>query len=367
MEEDKKEIHKLLRTMGKYEASDLHLKVGLPPLLRIVGEMRALDLPPLSNEDVKNLAFQVMRPEHKLVFEDTGDMDFAYMLEDEARFRFNVFRQRGYVSAAIRRVKIKIPSFEELHLPPVMAEIASYQQGLVIITGITGSGKSTTLAAMLNYINAHRRCHLITVEDPIEYMFKDDKAFVNQREVGIDVGSWETALKYLMRQDPDVVMLSDMRDMETFRFGLTAAETGHLVFGSMHSSSAPSAFGRILDLFPRERHALIRAGLQFNLKAIIAQKLLPSCAPDIDRMPACEIMLTSPTIRKLIKEEEDEKLPDAIRIAKEEGMQDFTEALRALVDQQMVERSVALEVAPNPEALRMALKGITTAEGAILG
>ncbi len=367
MEEDKKEIHKLLRTMGKYEASDLHLKVGLPPLLRIVGEIRQLDLPPLTNEDIKGLTYEVMRPEHQVVFEDTGDMDFAYMLEDEGRFRFNVFRQRGYISAAIRRVKIKIPTFEELHLPPVMAEIASYQQGLVVVTGITGSGKSTTLATMIDYINAHRRCHIVTVEDPIEYMFRDEKAFVNQREVGIDVGSWETAIKYLMRQDPDVVMLSDMRDMETFRFGLTAAETGHLVFGSMHSSSAPSAFGRMLDLFPRERHPLIRASLQFNLRAIIAQKLLPSCAEDIDRAPACEIMLSNPTVRKLIREEEDEKLPDAIRVAKEEGMQNFTESLRALVEKDWVERSVALEVAPNPEALRMALKGITAAEGAILG
>ncbi len=367
MAEDRKEIHRLLRAMNQYDASDLHLKVGLPPLLRLVGEMRPLEMDPLNEETISKLVNQVMRPEHQIVFEDTGDMDFAYSLGDEGRFRFNIFRQRGYTSAAIRRVQMMIPTFEELYLPPVLNDIANYRQGLVVITGITGSGKSTTLAALLNYIAQNRRCHIITVEDPIEFLFRDNKAFVNQREVGLDVGSWETALKYLMRQDPDVVMLSDMRDMETFRFGLTAAETGHLVFGSMHSSSTSSAFGRILDLFPRDRHKLIRTSLQFNLKAIVAQKLLPSILEGVGRVPACEIMLSTPTVRKLIREEQDQKIPDAIRAGKEDGMQDFTEALRDLVDKDWIERAVALEQAPNPEALRMALKGITTGESGILG
>lgn len=363
--EDKK-IHRLLEAECKYNASDLHLKVGAPPLLRIKGEIRPLDLPPLSPQEVKDLIYPIMREEQRVVFEDTGDMDFAYSLPGMGRFRINVFRQRGQVSVAIRRVQIRIPSFEELHLPPVMRDIASHHQGLVIVSGITGSGKSTTLAAMIQHINTTRRCHIVTIEDPIEYLFRDEKAFINQREIGIDVSSWSTALKYVVRQDPDVILIGEMRDTETFAAGLTAAETGHLVFGTLHSSTVAQTFGRILDLFPRDRHPLIRNSLAFNLRAIISQKLLPSIKEGVDRVPACEIMLVNATIRKLIREEEDEKIADAIRIGREEGMQDYTESLRQLVENELVDRQTALEVAPNPEALRMALKGISTGESAIL-
>jgi len=363
--EDKK-IHRLLEAECKYNASDLHLKAGAPPLLRIKGEIRPLNLPPLSPQEVKDLIYPIMREEQRVVFEDTGDMDFAYSLPGMGRFRINVFRQRGQVSVAIRRVQIRIPSFEELHLPPVMRDIASYHQGLVIVSGITGSGKSTTLAAMIQHINTTRRCHIITIEDPIEYLFRDEKAFINQREIGIDVSSWSTALKYVVRQDPDVILIGEMRDTETFAAGLTAAETGHLVFGTLHSSTVAQTFGRILDLFPRDRHPLIRNSLAFNLRAIISQKLLPSIKEGVDRVPACEIMLVNATIRKLIREEEDEKIADAIRIGREEGMQDYTESLRQLVENELVDRQTALEVAPNPEALRMALKGISTGESAIL-
>ena len=365
--EDKKEIHRFLEAECDHRASDLHLKVGAPPLLRIKGEIRPLNFPPLAPEDVKKLIYPIMREEQRIVFDDTGDMDFAYSLPGKARFRINVFKQRGQVSVAIRRVQVDIPSYEELHLPPTMREIAAHHQGLVIISGITGSGKSTTLAAMIQQVNTTRRCHIVTIEDPIEYLFRDDKAFVNQREVGIDVSTWATALKYVVRQDPDVILIGEMRDTETFAAGLTAAETGHLVFGTLHSSTVAGAFGRILDLFPRDRHPLIRNSLAFNLRAIVSQRLLPCIKEGIDRVPACEIMLVNATMRKLIREEEDEKIPDAIRIGREEGMQDYTDSFRQLVDNELVSRQTALEAAPNPEALRMALKGIGGSEAAILG
>jgi len=363
----KEHMLRLLEAACDFDASDLHLKVGMPPLLRIKGELRPLDMPALKQEDLPKLIYPIMREEQRFVFDDTGDMDFSYTLPGKGRFRINVFRQRGSMSVAIRRVQIRIPTFEELNLPAIFRDIASYHQGLVIVSGVTGSGKSTTLAAMLQHINLTRRCHIITIEDPIEYLFQDEKAFINQREIGIDVASWQTALKYVVRQDPDVILVGEMRDTETFQAGLTAAETGHLVFGTLHSSTVAQTFGRILDLFPRDRHSLIRNSLAFNLRAIISQKLLPSIKQGVGRVPACEIMLLNATIRKLIREEEDKKIVDAIRIGKEEGMQDYTESLRQLVMDELVDRNVAFEVAPNAEALRMALKGISLGESGILG
>ena len=264
----------------------------------------------------------------------------------------------------------KIPNFEGLDLPPVMAEITQYDQGIVILAGVTGSGKSTTIASMLQYINERERMHIVTIEDPIEFTFKDDKSIINQREVGIDVMDWDVALKHAVRQDPDIILVGEMRDRDTFSAAMHAAETGHLVFGTIHASTAPSTIGRILDLFPREMHSSLRQSLGFNLKAIIAQKLLPTtkelAAKGTTRVPTNEIMRTNPTVRKLILNEEDTKLGDAIRIGKEEGMMDFTESLRQLVINEKIERATAFEVAPSLEALKMALKGITIAQPGIL-
>jgi twitching motility protein PilT len=263
-----------------------------------------------------------------------------------------------------------VPNFEGLGLPPVMGEIASHDQGIVILAGVTGSGKSTTIASMLQYVNERERCHIITIEDPIEFTFKDDKSIINQREVGIDVIDWDTALKHAVRQDPDIILVGEMRDRETFSAAMHAAETGHLVFGTIHASSAPSTLGRILDLFPRDMHSALRQSLAFNLKAVIAQKLLATtkelAATGQTRIPTVEIMRTNPTVRKLILTEEDNKLGDAIRIGREEGMQDFTESLRQLVVGEKVERATAFEVAPSIETLKMALKGITVAQPGIL-
>jgi twitching motility protein PilT len=369
------EANKLFRMVMKFKGSDLHLKVGMAPAMRLSGVLRLMQLPPLSSNDMERLMFPLLTARQKTILEDTGGIDFAHIIfeanGDETRFRVNLFRQRGRLSLVARRVNTSIPDFEGLGLPQVMGEIASHDQGIVILAGVTGSGKSTTIAAMLQYVNTRERCHVVTIEDPIEFTFKDDKCIINQREVGIDVCDWNTALKHAVRQDPDIILVGEMRDRETFSAAMHAAETGHLVFGTIHASSSPSTIPRILDLFPKDMHSAMRQNLAFNLKAIIAQKLLPTtkdwaAATGQTRVPLVEVMRMNPTVRKLIQQEEDIKLAQAIRLGKEEGMVDFTESLRQLVVAEKIERATAFEVAPNPELLRMALKGITLPEQGIL-
>ncbi|MGO9598244.1 MAG: type IV pilus twitching motility protein PilT [Isosphaeraceae bacterium] len=367
------EANKLFRMVMKYKGSDLHLKVGLPPAMRLAGVLRQMQLPPLSSADMERLMYPLLSPRQRGILDEEGGVDLAHIVYDgelETRFRVNLFKQRGRLSLVARRVNNKIPSFEDLHLPPVLAEITKYEQGIVILAGVTGSGKSTTIASMLQYINERERLHIVTIEDPIEYTFKDDKSIINQREVGIDVINWDVALKHAVRQDPDVILVGEMRDRETFSAAMHAAETGHLVFGTIHAGTAPSTVSRLLDLFPHDMHSSLRQSLEFNLKAIVAQKLVPTtkewAAKGITRVPTNEIMRTNPTVRKLIMNEEDNKLGDAIRIGKDEGMMDFTESLRQLVVADKIERATAFEYAPHPESLKMALKGITIAQPGIL-
>jgi twitching motility protein PilT len=369
------EANKLFRMVMKLKGSDLHLKVGLPPALRLAGTLRTMQLPPLTSADMERLMFPLLSPRQMEILENTGGADFAHIIfepnGDETRFRVNLFKQRGRLSLVARRVNTSIPDFEGLGLPPILADIVTTDQGIIILAGVTGSGKSTTIASMLNYVNKTERCHVVTIEDPIEFTFKDDKCIINQREVGIDVVDWNTALKHAVRQDPDIILVGEMRDQETFSAALHAAETGHLVFGTIHASSAPSTISRILDLFPKEMHSAMRQNLAFNLKCIIAQKLLKTtkdweAAHGQSRVPLVEIMRMNPTVRKLILTEEDIKLAQAIRMGKEEGMVDFTESLRKLVVAETIERATAFEVAPNPETLRMVLKGIQLPEQGIL-
>jgi twitching motility protein PilT len=282
------------------------------------------------------------------------------------RFRVNVLQQMGNMGLVARRVNNVIPDFEGLHLPPVLEELCKFDQGMILLAGVTGSGKTTTIASMLNWINHNERCHILTLEDPIEYAFHDDKCLINQREIGQDVKDFLIGMKHAVREDPDIMLVGEMRDPETFDTAIQAAETGHLVFGTIHASTAPSTIGRILNLFPPERYPEIRSAMVFNMKAIIAQKLLPSIKPGVARVPTVEIMIFNPTVRKLISEGKDEKLPDAIRIMAAEGMQDFTMSLKQLVETRLIDRATAFEVAPNPEALKMALKGITVKERSIL-
>jgi twitching motility protein PilT len=361
------EVNKLFRLVMKHEGSDLHLKTGLPPMMRLKGSIRRMDMRPLTAEDMERLLYPTLNERQRRILEETGGTDYAHVVgNDECRFRVNLFKQRGKLSLVARRVNTRVPTFEGLGLPPSIEKLCHFDQGMIIFAGVTGSGKSTSIASMLDYINGREAVHILTIEDPIEYAFVDKKAVINQREIGLDVCDWQTALKHAVREDPDVILVGELRDRETFEAGINAAETGHLVFGTIHASTAPSTIGRILDLFPADMHPALRQALAFNLKAIVAQKLLPSIKPGVQRVPTNEIMIVNPTIRELIIKAEDKKLSDAIRIGFLEGMVDFTENLRQLVERGDVDRATALEVAPNPEVLKMALKGIKVAQPGIL-
>ncbi|MFN4261806.1 MAG: type IV pilus twitching motility protein PilT [Gemmataceae bacterium] len=361
------EVNKLFRMVMKHEGSDLHLKVGLPPMMRLKGVIRQMDMRPLTQEDMERLLHPIMSSKQRETLDETGGCDFAHIIgQDECRFRVNLFKQRGKYSLVARRVDAKIPTFEQLNLPPSIEKLCHFDQGMIILAGVTGSGKSTTIASMLDYINERERVHILTIEDPIEFTFVDKKAVINQREVGLDVKDWHTALKHAVREDPDIILVGEMRDRDTFEAGMHAAETGHLVFGTIHASTAPSTIGRILDLFPADMHQSLRQSLAFNLKAIVCQKLLPSIREGVQRVPTNEIMTVNPTIRDLILKAEDKKLPDAIRIGYAEGMLDFTESLRILVDRGDISKETALEVAPNPEQFKMILKGIKVSAPGIL-
>jgi twitching motility protein PilT len=361
------EANKLFRAVMKHEGSDLHLKAGLPPMMRHRGVIKPFGKAALSQEDMERLLFPIMTPGQRETLEKTGGADFAHVVgQDECRFRVNLFKQRGKLALVARRVNTTVPTFAGLGLPPSIEKLCHFDQGLIILAGVTGSGKSTTIASMLDYINEREAVHILTIEDPIEFTFVDKKAIVNQREVFIDVCDWHTALKHAVREDPDIILVGEMRDRDTFEAAIHAAETGHLVFGTIHASSSASTMSRILDLFPADMHNAIRQALAFNLKAVVCQKLLKSIKPGVQRVPTNEIMIVNPTIRDLIIKAEDKKLPDAIRIGFLEGMLDFTESLRQLVERGDVDKATALEVAPNPEALKMAFKGIKVAAPGIL-
>ncbi len=357
--DDLNQLERLLKLMQKYQASDLHIKVGNPPILRIQGKVRYFDAESLDAQAVSQMLEQILTPAQREAMGRNEDLDFAYSIPKAGRYRINAFRQRGSISLAIRRVNTDIPSFEDLNLRvEAMRQVSSFRQGMVIVAGVTGSGKSTTLAALIESINSSRRCHIVTIEDPIEYLYRDKKAFVNQREVGIDVPTFHAALKSVVRQDPDVILIGEMRDRDTFETALTAAETGHLVFGTLHSSTVSQTIGRICDMFPADRERQLRASLRFSLKAIIAQKILPSCREDVGLVPVQEIMITNPTIQKLIAEGEDKKIEQVVRGGKEEGMQDFNQGLMDLAQRGLIDEETALEASHNPEQLQMNMKGI---------
>jgi len=378
IEEDKKrfgkrpsnlEIDKLFRALVKLQGSDLHLKVGRPPFVRVAGTLRPLNREPIDEDEMVRLIFPMLDERLRRILDEDGGCDFAYVVQiDDIRWRFrvNVLQQMGYLGLVARRINNYIPDFEKLFLPPILEDLCKFHQGMILLAGVTGSGKSTTIASMLNWINRNYRKHILTLEDPIEFTFTEDKCLINQREIGIDVKDFMIGMKHAVREDPDVMLVGEMRDRETFETAIQAAETGHLVFGTIHASTAPSTLGRILDLFPSEMHSAIRSAIAFNMKAIIAQKLLPSIKEGVQRVPTCEIMIFNPTVRKLILEGQDHKLPDAIRLGYQEGMQDFTLSLKQLVERRLIDRATAFEVAPNPEALSMALKGIEVKEPGIL-
>lgn len=369
LKREEREVDRYFRALVKMAGSDLHMKVGRPPIVRIHGELKELNRGPIEIEEMCNLLFPMMTDRVRAIFDRDGGADFAYTVDVDGvtwRFRVNMLQQLGKVGLVARRVNNEIPDFRGLFLPEILAELCKFDQGMILLAGVTGSGKSTTIASMLDYINHREALHILTLEDPIEFVFTEDLSLINQREVGVDVSDFAIGMKHAVREDPDIILVGEMRDEETFMTAIHAAETGHLVFGTIHSSTCPSTIGRILDLFPEDLHPAIRSAIAFNMKAIIAQKLLPSIRPGVGRVPTCEIMTFNPTVKKLVLEGKDEKLADAIRIGEEEGMQDFTKSLKDLVDKELIDRSTAFQVAPNKDALKMRLKGINVSQPGIL-
>ncbi|MDX1682440.1 MAG: PilT/PilU family type 4a pilus ATPase [Phycisphaeraceae bacterium] len=348
----------------KYEASDLLLRGGQAPKLRLRGSLKALDVDPIDNEDFERWVDEALTPEQEKEYEEKGSLDVGVDLDmpdgSSHRFRINLFRTRGRSAIAARRVSNKILNFEQLHLPPVMGDVAKREQGLILLAGVTGSGKSTTIASMIQHINNNRPCHIVTIEDPIEYLFTDNKAMINQREVGIDVPDFSIGLRALVRENPDVVLIGEMRDRETFEAALQASETGHLVFGTIHASSAAQAFGRIYDLFPPEERDAIRNLLAFQMQAFIYQKLLPTVREDIPRVPGVEILLQAPPTRKMILEGRETELDDVIKNSRDTGMQSFTDSLVDLVERDFIHPKAAQAAATNPDEVKMRLRGINT-------
>ncbi len=361
------EILRLLSFVSQQGASDLHLKVGIPPVVRKGGHLRPLDAAVIPSSDyIEQMMDELMPPGRKEEFMQTGGADFAFLAASGDRFRVNVFRSDSQMHAALRRVQHDIPSFERLHLPPVYHDIiASSHDGLVLVSGVTGSGKSSTLASMLEFINSHRSLHIITIEDPIEFRFVSKKSIVSQREIGIDVPSFAQALRYVVRQDPDCIMIGELRDKDTILAALQAAETGHLVLASLHCLDAEQTFSRILEFFPRDEHAFVRSSLANSLRAIMCQRLVPG-AQSGSRYPATEVLLNNALVRERIHQERDSDIPALLNVCRSEGMRDFTHSLCELIMSDSITHKVGLEYAPSREALSSLLKGIDTgADGLI--
>jgi twitching motility protein PilT len=355
------EVDKIFRAMIKLKGSDLHMQVGRPPIFRIRGSLVPLDMEPISKEKMEALLMPMMDERLTNIFWNEGGSDFSHVVEYEGekwRFRVNLFVQMGIPGMVSRKIERGIPNFEGLYLPPIMASLTDYDQGMVLLAGVTGSGKSTTIASMLDYINHRKNVHILTIEDPIEFVYTSDKALINQREVGMDVKDFHIAMKHAVRQDPDIMLVGEMRDQESFATAIHAAETGHLVYGTIHASNAPSCIGRILDLFPQDMHKALRGAMAFNMKAIVAQKLIKTIVDKPPRVPIIELMLFNAVVRKLILEESDSKLAAAIRLGKQDGMQLFNDSLKSFIDRELISRSDAFEISPNVEELKMALKGI---------
>ena len=340
-------------------ASDLILKVDQAPRVRFRGVLKPLQTGIISLDLMFQIAKDILDPAQYDFFRRRGSIDFAYDYDDRNRFRVNLFMARGKPSFAARLITSNIKRFEDLYLPQILGDISMSAQGLILFSGVTGSGKSTSIASMLQYVNERKRVHIVTIEDPIEYIFNDDKAIINQREVGIDCVNFNDALRALVRENPDVVLVGEMRDYETFEAAIRAAETGHLVFGTIHASSAWQTFGRIYDLFPEGERDQIRKLLAYNLRAIVYQKLLPTLHENIARIPALEILINTPIVQKYVLEGREGELLEVIKESQEEGMVDFTSSLVRLVEQEYIHHKVALSATPKPEELKMRLKGIS--------
>jgi twitching motility protein PilT len=349
-------FYRILKAAVDGGASDVHIKIGTPIIFRINRQLIAIEAP-IPTPDWMNMVVDHVVPKHaRQRLDEEREVDFSYYVPNIGRFRTNCFQQRGEWCLAMRYVKTRIPSFEELNLLPVLKKIAESPRGIVLVSGTTGCGKSTTLAAMVEYINTHFKKHIITLEDPIEYVFEDNQSVIEQREIGLDCLSFEHGLKHILRQDPDIIMIGEMRDATSFYAAMSAAETGHLVLSTLHTTNAAIAVGRILDFFGPEERDQVRRQLSGTLQAIVCQRMVN--AIDGGLIPALEIMINTPTVRKLIEESRLEKLSAAIEVGRDDGMQNFNQALFDLVKARKITEKEALAKASNPETLKMNFQGI---------
>ncbi|MEX0742477.1 MAG: PilT/PilU family type 4a pilus ATPase [Phycisphaeraceae bacterium] len=353
-------LQKFWEAAIRLEVSDVIIRPGVPVKFRIRGLLKNAEAAPFTNEELEENLREMLTEEQWSHYLARGSVDLAYAYDEDNRFRVNVFRTMGRSAVAARRVSSEILSYEQLGLPPIMGEIAKHHQGLVLLCGITGSGKSTTIAAMLQAINETRPCHILTIEDPVEFIFKDHTAIVNQREIGVDLPAFSDGLRALVRENPDVVLIGELRDKETFEAAVQAAETGHLVFGTVHASSASQCFSRIYNLFPPEERGLIREMFSQSIQAVVYQRLLKTIREDVPRVPAVEVLLGSPSVKKYILEGREVELPELIRKSQHEGMIDYTEWLVDLTLKEFIHPKVAMEAARNLDELKMRLKGIKT-------
>lgn len=353
------DLERLLKVVVEKGASDLILKEASRPSIRLAGKIQFLTADSISSEFMNKVIEEICPPRAKEIFQTRGEFDLAYELYGIGRFRVNIFKQRGRTSAALRYVKTDIPSFEELNLPSqILMALCELKRGLILITGTAGSGKSTTIASMINHMNNTQNKHIVTVEDPIEFIFSDNNCIINQREVGLDTSDFVTALKYVLRQSPDVIMIGEMRDRETMEAAISAAETGHLVLSTLHTINAQQTVERIINYFPPHQHDLLRLQMAMVLEAVISQRLLPT-KDGKTLIPALEIMRATPTIRELLHDGKTRELSKAIAEGKYFGTCTFNQSLRDLVKNDLVTLEDALATADSPDELRIELRGIT--------
>ncbi len=348
-------LHQLLKAMVEKGASDLHVTTGSPPQLRIDGKLVPLKTPPLSPVETKQLCYSILTDAQKHKFEEDSELDLSFGVKGLSRFRANIFMQRGAVAGAFRTIPFKILTFAELGLPPIVAELAKKPRGLMLVTGPTGSGKSTTLASIIDKINTDRHEHIITIEDPIEYLHPHKNCLVNQREVGADTQSFKKALKYILRQDPDVVLIGEMRDLETVEAALVISETGHLAFATLHTNSAVQTINRILDVFPPYQQPQVRAQLSFVLEGVLTQNLLPR-AGGPGRVLIIEVMVPNPAIRNLIREDKVHQVYSQMQVGQQKfGMQTFNQSLAMAFQKRLITIEEAMGRSSDPEELKTVL------------
>ncbi len=354
-------FYKILKTAVDGHASDVHLKINTPVIFRINRELIAIECPNPSAEWMNKVVTAITPAHLKKKLEEEREVDFSYFVPEVGRFRTNLFQQRGQWCLAMRYVKTQVPSFEELGLLPQLKQIAESPRGIVLVAGATGSGKSTTLAAMIEHINANFKKHIVTLEDPIEFVFEDNQSVIEQREVGLDTLSFHHALKHVLRQDPDIIMIGEMRDSISFSAAMSAADTGHLVLSTLHTTNAPQSVTRVLDFFEASEREQIRRQLASTFQAVVCQRMVPTLAGRMT--PALEIMINTPTVKKLIEENRLDKLAAAIETGTDDGMLNFNQSLFQLVKDGIVSEKEALAKATNPQALEMNFKGIFLDEG----